>query len=315
MKEKVSIIIPVYNTEKYLKKCIESLIKQTYSNIEIILINDGSTDNSRNICIELKNKDKRIIFLEQKNKGVSAARNFGLKNAKGNFITFVDSDDYVHKDYVKKMLECIIKYNADICECSVQKIDEQNHNLDKIILKDEIMNQKDFIKEKYANLNNITDFVTHKLFKKSILNKEQFPQFNYSEDYIFLTYVLENTNRVVILKNILYYYLIPHRKYDIKKFSINSMEVVNARVQIFKYYQKKNQDKLMKITAVQLLSRIMSVYKKCDKEYQKVLKYYFKEYYKYALKAPTTKLKKIYRCIKFKCFLLNPNFTLHIFNK
>lgn len=315
MKDKVSIIIPIYNTQKYLKKCVESLIKQSYNNIEIILINDGSTDDSKNICLNLKNKDKRIIFLDQKNKGVSSARNLGLKNAQGNYITFIDSDDYVDKDYIKKMLECIIKNNADICECSVQKIDEHGHNLDIIALKNEIIECREYIKERYANLNNITDFVTHKMFKKSVLAKNKFPKYNYSEDYIFLTHILENVDKLVIIDKILYYYLIPCRKYEIKKFSKNSMEVVNARVQIFEYYQKKNQEKLMKITAVQLLSRIMSVYKKCDKEHKNILKHYFKKYYKYAINAPCTKIKKVYRWIKYKYFFLNISMTHLIFKK
>ena len=100
MNGKVSIIVPVYNVQKYLARCIESLICQTYGNIEIILVNDGSTDGSEDICKEYKNIDNRIIVINQKNAGLSVARNTGIENASGDYLCFVDSDDWVELDYV-----------------------------------------------------------------------------------------------------------------------------------------------------------------------------------------------------------------------
>ena len=96
----VSVIIPVYNVEKYLRRCLNSVIDQEYKNIEIILVNDGSTDNSLEIAISYKEKDKRIKVFSQENQGLSAARNMGLDKSHGEYITFIDSDDYVSKDYV-----------------------------------------------------------------------------------------------------------------------------------------------------------------------------------------------------------------------
>ena len=112
--ELVSIIVPIYNTEEYIDKCVESIINQTYKEIEIILIDDGSTDNSPILCDKWEEKDKRIHVIHLKNGGVSRARNIGLKNANGKYISFIDSDDYVESNFIEVMIEEFMKEKADI---------------------------------------------------------------------------------------------------------------------------------------------------------------------------------------------------------
>ena len=114
-KDLISIVIPVYNVENYLNRCIESIISQTYENIEIILINDGSKDNSLLICKEYKNKDKRIKVIDKKNEGVSIARNIGVEKSSGKYVIFVDSDDWIEKTFVENLHKKISEYNVDIC--------------------------------------------------------------------------------------------------------------------------------------------------------------------------------------------------------
>lgn len=114
----ISIIVPVYNAEKYLNRCISSLLNQTYYNLEIILVNDGSTDNSKKICKNAAKNDSRIKLINSVNEGVSLARNKGLKEANGDYISFVDSDDYVEPDYVEKMLLTLKSKKVDIVYCS-----------------------------------------------------------------------------------------------------------------------------------------------------------------------------------------------------
>ena len=114
MKELVSIIIPIYNVEKYLEKCIKSIINQTYRNLEIILINDGSTDESGKICEKYEDQDNRIVFINKKNGGAASAKNEGLKIAKGDYITFVDSDDYIADDYIETLVSMKKKYDVEI---------------------------------------------------------------------------------------------------------------------------------------------------------------------------------------------------------
>ena len=119
---KVSIIVPVYNSEKFLKKCIESMINQTYKDIEIIIIDDGSKDNSREIIQEYQNKDSRIKYLYQKNSGQAVARNNGIKVSIGEFISFLDSDDYIDTEMIEKLYNKAIKENTDIVVCDALKV-------------------------------------------------------------------------------------------------------------------------------------------------------------------------------------------------
>ena len=117
-KDKVSIIVPVYNVEKYIEKCLKSLISQSYKNIEIILIDDGSKDNSGKICDTYKGKDSRIKVIHKENAGVSEARNSGIQKATGKYLCFVDADDFVMNDYVNYMYQLIVKNSSDIAVCA-----------------------------------------------------------------------------------------------------------------------------------------------------------------------------------------------------
>ena len=110
----ISVIVPVYNVEKYLRPCVESILEQTYKNIEVILVNDGSTDKSKAICLELAEKDKRISYYEKANSGLSDTRNVGLEKAKGEYIAFVDSDDLLAPNAVRTLYELCRKYDTGI---------------------------------------------------------------------------------------------------------------------------------------------------------------------------------------------------------
>ena len=124
MGEKITVIVPVYNVENYLQKCLDSLLSQTYKNLEIIVVNDGSTDNSGNICQEYAQKDNRIIYIETENSGQSAARNFGLDRMTGSYVTFVDSDDWVEQDYAEVLYKKLMEYQADIAVANYYSYNE-----------------------------------------------------------------------------------------------------------------------------------------------------------------------------------------------
>ena len=124
----ISIIVPVYNAQRFLGKCLESIIYQTYHKFEVILINDGSTDNSHQLCQEIAKKDKRFTVLTQTNNGASSARNRGIEMAKGKWITFVDADDYVEKNY----LECLCKNITDEKALIIQGLKQVNSKGDEI---------------------------------------------------------------------------------------------------------------------------------------------------------------------------------------
>ena len=121
----ISVIVPVYNVEKYLPQCLNSIINQTYKNIEVVLVDDGSTDDSGNICEEYKKNDERIIVVHQKNSGLSAARNVGIEISTGEYITFIDSDDYISPDYIENLYSALEQYSADIAICDLKKVSEK----------------------------------------------------------------------------------------------------------------------------------------------------------------------------------------------
>lgn len=127
MNDLVSVIVPIYNSEKYLKKCVESIQGQTYRNLEIILVNDGSIDGSLDIMQELKEKDDRIVIVNRENKGVLYTRVEGFKIAKGKYITFVDSDDWVEINYVEKMHDVSIRNNSDVVKCAFKYNNSENY--------------------------------------------------------------------------------------------------------------------------------------------------------------------------------------------
>ena len=121
MKELISVIVPVYNVEKYLNQCIESLVKQTYQTIEIILVDDGSTDSSGELCKKWASKDTRIQVVHTENRGLSAARNVGIKKAKGEYLYFIDSDDWVECDILEILLKNMKAYSSDLSSCGMKK--------------------------------------------------------------------------------------------------------------------------------------------------------------------------------------------------
>ena len=203
---KVSIIVPIYNVEKYLSKCIESILSQTYKNIEIILVNDGSLDNSAQICDEYAKKDDRIIVIHKANGGVSSARNAGIDIATGKYIGFVDPDDYIENNMYELMVNKIEKYKADIAICGYDYINE-NYTIERYyhIQQDEILTQKQFMSMQFDMPPTIRHVVWNKLFIAKTLKKIRFPEgINSSEDVYVLAEYAKFIKKAVFIHKPLY---------------------------------------------------------------------------------------------------------------
>lgn len=237
----VTIVIPVYNVERYIGKCIESLQQQTYSNIEIILVNDGTKDNSLNIAQEFANADKRIKIISQENQGLSAARNTGIKNATGEYICFVDSDDFVDKDYINLLLESCIKSNADISVCDFYYIDENNHVWNRIKKEERIFSNIEALKDIFSG-SQITEVMTwNKLYKLSLFrdNNIWFPTGKLHEDN-FTTYKLYYyANHVALITDKLYYYLQRSNSIMGKKFNTKRLDIIQAVEETKSFFKDK----------------------------------------------------------------------------
>lgn len=208
MTEKISIIVPVYNTENYIDKCLESLINQTYKNVEIILVDDGSTDRSYYICNKYVEKDNRIKIIKQKtNRGQSVARNIGIDESNGAYILLVDSDDWIDLDMCEKLYNAMRRYDADIV-CAKGCFEYKNKTI-KLLdeLKESMLdNRKDFCLN-FLNRSNIFSFGTvAKLYRHEIFNTIRYPVNMYYEDiYIGLDCLLQ-AKKVVIGVDSVYHY-------------------------------------------------------------------------------------------------------------
>ena len=202
----ISIIIPVYKVEKYLEKCIQSLINQTYENLQIILVDDGSPDNCGKICDEYAKKDHRIEVIHKSNGGLSDARNKGLEIAKGEYIGFIDSDDYIESDMYEVLYNLLKQYNADVSICNFYTVSQG-----KIAIKNaengiKEYNRIEILKEVLLD-NNIQSYAWNKLYKKELFDEIKYPVGKKYEDIGTTFYLLEKCNKVVVTGKPEYYYI------------------------------------------------------------------------------------------------------------
>ncbi len=237
---KVSIIVPIYNVEEYLSKCLNSLINQTLKDIEIICINDGSTDNSNKILDEFGQKDKRIIIITNENKGTSAARNTGIEKATGEYIAFVDSDDWVCDDFYENLYNAAIKNHADIAVCGIVKINSK-HSKNILTFKDKKIYTDYQEKLKICGIPK-TSYVWNKIYKRESFIKTNIkfiPNMIY-EDYIFTPQILFYLEKLVTVPNTNYYYF-RHKKSLIRNSNkITKTDFIKAQNITRDFYTKHN---------------------------------------------------------------------------
>ena len=209
--EKISVIVPIYNVEKYLRKCLNSIISQTYKNIEIILVDDGSTDSSGKIIDEFKINDNRILVIHKQNGGLSDARNEGIKKASGKYIAFIDSDDFINEMMLEMLIKNIEKYNADISICSYENIFDNdvckktnNNNLT-------CYNAQEALEDLLNNDKKITNHAWNKLYKKELFDEITYPKGRNFED-IATTYKLLEISKIIVYSDFVGYYYRQHQR-------------------------------------------------------------------------------------------------------
>lgn len=224
---KLSIIVPVYNVEPYLRRCIDSILAQTFTDFELILVDDGSPDNCPAICDEYAEKDSRIVVIHKQNGGLSDARNAGLDIARGEYIGFVDSDDFIHPQMYECLINAQAKSNADIVICNSIFVDEEGHPLNHSFspLSDspssgmEILNTyKDDVS---INVHYIV--VWNKIYERSLWSNIRFPLGKINEDEYVFHHIIGGAKKVVSVSDQLYYYRqtpgsIMNKHYDIRRF-------------------------------------------------------------------------------------------------
>ena len=249
MKKKVSVIVPIYNVEKYLKCCVDSIINQTYKNLEIILVDDGSTDNSPKICDEYKNIDDRIVVIHKKNGGLSSARNAGIDIITGDYLYFVDSDDYINSHCIEILMKETDDGMYSIVACGVQNVSE-------IDIEEKDYDEK-YISKTYESIsacNSIYDnplkdlriMVWNKLYSKNIFKKLRFCDGLIHEDEAIIYQLLFESNNIKYIDTNLHYYRYNETSITRTKFSKKRFDILRALKIRIEFLIDKNKELLLK---------------------------------------------------------------------
>lgn len=305
----ISVIVPVYNCEKYLEKCINSILSQTFDDLELILINDGSSDNSGKICDEFKEKDSRVKIVHQKNMGVSVARNVGLDVSEGKYIGFIDGDDYIESDMYEFLYNNIKKNEAEVAICGIANIFMKNNGSEKLTrqISDfsgvKVLNGEEAfsesLKSKIFSVNPV-----NKLFDKKLFDGKRFPEGKISEDAFLIPKVLLKANKVVCSSDIKYYYIRHENSITTSNFFDKDWNVTEAYLNHLNTV-KKHYPKLIKEAEFRhiwsytyvLDKMIVSKDKVSKSDYDKALKFIRKNIFKIIFNPYFSLKRKIVSCV------------------
>ena len=290
MNQLISVIVPIYNTGNYLERCVTSIINQTYPNLEIILVNDGSTDASPLIMDRLKKRDKRILVINQENGGQSSARNAGLDKASGDYIAFVDSDDYVDEHMYEKMLHECILCDADIAVCG--RFDDCKNGIHEGLCpsKSEVL---DPIRstEKMFRWDGLDSSPCDKLFKSQLWQNKRFPLGVVCEDIAVMYKVFLSAERICFIDSRLYYYRHRNDSTTTSAFNVHKFDYSAHTETILNYVRHNNLlpliDSALFLREQSLLYTIAFIATIDGKDYSK---------YRSQFKSYKKELRELYRC-------------------
>ena len=279
---RLSVIVPVYNVEKYLKKCIESILAQSFKDFELILIDDGSTDSSGKICDEYEKRDARIIVIHKTNGGLSSARNAGLDIAKGKYIGFVDSDDWISPQMYEKLILMCEKNDLDMAVCGVKKCynDSSKDYICYNTINDKILNREEAITEIFVN-HSFGEEACNKIYKKDIFKTIRYPEGKIHEDTYCICDIVDMCRKIGYSKEIGYFYY--QRSNSIMNSvtpNIDKIESVSKVLEYLKHYSKiyfKCSSGLLS-APLRNLSYILKEKTKNNNKYLKGLKSFYRKY-------------------------------------
>lgn len=253
MSELISVIVPIYNVANYLRKCIESIRNQSYQNLEIILVDDGSPDNCGEICEEYAKLDDRIKVIHKTNGGLSDARNYGIEAATGEYFLFVDSDDYIHIDMIRILYEVLKEKNAQVAVCSYQNVQENevtayNENY-RGVLQPLLMTEKQMFDSHYY-LEKRVEFIVawNKLYHRSLFEYVRYPKGKVHEDE-FTTYkLLYQAQKIVYIEAPLYFYVQRENSIMGQKISEKRLLILEALLERMEFFKEKGEKRLWILT-------------------------------------------------------------------
>lgn len=314
--EKISVIVPVYKVEEYLEKCIESIINQTYINLEIILVDDGSPDNCGKICDTYAEKDSRIKVIHKKNGGLSDARNAGIEQATGDFYMFIDSDDYIDKTMCEKLYHALNKQKTDVAVCNLKCVDANGNEIcemnDISPFVGEIMTE-DEIFDKFHDTNYWFFVVAwNKLYRKQIFEEIRFPFGRIHEDEFTFHHIIKKCGRLAIVPEELYYYVQRENSIVNSERNIKNLDGSEAFFNRVDFAFKEERNELALISLRRGLNTMLSCYeisKKSEENKKRFTEIHeiYKRQYRLLCK------KKIKIDFKTKIFFLRAAHNLEFF--
>ena len=286
--ELISVIIPIYNVEKYLNQCIESILLQTYKNIEIILIDDGSTDGSGKICDRFAKKDERINVIHQKNQGIAKVRNRGVKEAKGEYIFWIDSDDYVNENIIEVLYQNTVQQKADISICNYIAGPERQYcfRQDEREVSIETFDCKRGLELIYKNhhYSFIMAASWAKLIKRTLYDGLSYPEGKIFEDIYMSHKLISKCRKIVYTDKVMYYYYQWPESILGKKLYIEKLDYLGAFEERIHFFHELDLSELQEKARIQYLHALMWEYSRAkdilhDKNMVKHIKKEYRKYY------------------------------------
>nr|WP_022768216.1 glycosyltransferase family 2 protein [Butyrivibrio sp. NC2007] len=265
-RELVSVIVPIYNVKEYLERCVNSILNQSYENLDIILVDDGSNDGSEEICDFFARKDKRVNVIHQENRGVAAARNTGLNNCKGELICFVDSDDYVHQDYILYLYSKMEDNNCDICMCYHVVTEDWDYkgsvNWDAPI---HVYTREEIFDRFYTDMHGSIIMLWNKIIRKDCIGNIRFDEGFIHEDEGTTFKILYNARKIAFSNEALYYYFSRDESITGIPYDKKRLDILKAYENRLSFY-KDNSEKILYDRECQYyLSEILANYYKVSK--------------------------------------------------
>jgi len=312
----ISIIVPVYKVEDYLEKCIKSILAQSLTNLELILIDDGSPDKCGEICDSYADKDSRINVVHKRNEGLSAARNTGLDIAKGKYIGFIDSDDWIDSNMYETLLALLVDNNADIAQCEFIKSYNEEEIIDNSEKKNfEIFNNVESLVNLYNEKAISTVVIWNKLYKRSLFENIRFPKGKIHEDEFTTHKLLYKSKKLVYTDKTFYYYRQNPTSIMNSKFNKKRLDILDAMQERLEFAEKIGNEMFINKTLNKYMFRLVYFYYKCKKEIPEekeiindIKKRSNSLYLKYYIKGKYRMRSKI----KYGIFYLFPDLYVHI---
>ena len=283
----ISVIIPVYKVEDYLQRCVDSVTAQTYKNLEIILVDDGSPDNCPQLCDSLADRDSRIKVIHKQNGGLSDARNFGIDASSGEYLTLIDSDDYITDDMIMTLYERIESDKSDLALCNYLCVDDNGdtskyENENDLPIQDEVIDADAAHKKLFGYKHWHYVIACCKLYKRFLFDDFRYPLGKLHEDLHTTHLIFEKCSKISCVRKPLYYYY-QNEKSITHTYNIRRLDAVDAYISRFSFYYKK-QDYYCAIMSVQfMIEKLITAYKNLnlsDKMISNKLKNYKSQYKK-----------------------------------